>query len=137
MSPADKEIVLEMMKKLWPDESGFKENFEDTIFVYDTPAQAGENGRVGGFISARVRPYVDGAENSPTPHVEGWFVEEDLRKKGVGGELMKAVENWAREQGFKELTSDILADNKVSETAHKALGFKSTELIQYFRKELK
>jgi tetratricopeptide (TPR) repeat protein len=68
--------------------------------------------------------------------LEGWFVEEHARRRGVGAALIRAAESWAREQGCTEFASDALVDNDVSSQAHKALGFKEVEVIRCFMKTL-
>ncbi|RJQ37026.1 GNAT family N-acetyltransferase [Candidatus Parcubacteria bacterium] len=127
---ADKGRVKVLMRALWPDQD-VSSDLDDTIFVWEEP-----DGRLGGFISAAVRPWVEGADAAPCPHIEGWYVEPDLRKRGIGRALVAAVEQWAREQGFQELTSDVEMESAGSLAAHQALGFEPTEQIQYFRKKL-
>jgi aminoglycoside 6'-N-acetyltransferase I len=38
--------------------------------------------------------------------VEGWFVQEEFRNRGVGRELMRSAEDWPRGQGCLEVASD-------------------------------
>jgi GNAT superfamily N-acetyltransferase len=40
--------------------------------------------------------------------VEGWFVREPFRNRGVGRELMRAAEQWARARGCREMASEIV-----------------------------
>lgn len=128
--PEDRDSVLKMMAKLWPDESEF-EFSPGQIFVWER----GEGG-LGGFSEYSVRSFVDGCSIMPCPHVEGWWVDEDLRRQGIGGALIAAIEDWSRAQGFTELGSDTLLENMLSRTVHPRLGFEPTEQIQYFRKRL-
>lgn len=130
-SPADKPALLAMMRELWPDETINDESVYGQIYVYE------EDGSLKGFIQVNVRPFVDGSLiGGPCPHIEGWFVAEPLRRHGIGGDLVRTAEDWARSQGYTEMTSDILLENDVSRSAHKALGYISTEKIEYFRKDL-
>jgi aminoglycoside 6'-N-acetyltransferase I len=131
MEKRDEPEVIKMMYDLWPDDFDGKLIENETVFVYE------HQGKLNAFITIGIRPYVDGADSSPCPHIEGWYVAPDSRRQGVGAELIKAAENWATSQGFTELTSDVLLENTVSLQAHEALGFKPTEKIQYFKKELK
>jgi aminoglycoside 6'-N-acetyltransferase I len=55
--------------------------------------------------------------------VEGWFVQEEFRNRGVGRELMRSAEDCPRDQGCLEMASDALMDNEGSQRAHEALGF--------------
>ena len=56
------------------------------------------------------------------------------RRKGVARQLYDAIGDWARARGCRELASDALLDNEVSQRAHRALGFRETERVVYFTK---
>ena len=49
---------------------------------------------------------------------------------------MRAAEAWARERGYRELSSDALLDNLPSQEAHVALGFGEVERSVKYRKAL-
>jgi aminoglycoside 6'-N-acetyltransferase I len=95
-----------------------------------------EDGAIEGFASVSIRPWVEGVDAMPCPHLEGWFVKAGSRQNGAGRALILAVEQWCRQRGFHILTSDTGLSNDVSLRAHKALGFTPTEQIQYFKKSL-
>jgi len=69
-------------------------------------------------------------------YLEGWYVESEWRRRGVGTALVAAAEAWARAQGCTELASDALPDNDTSAAAHLALGFTETVRIRCFKKQL-
>jgi aminoglycoside 6'-N-acetyltransferase I len=69
-------------------------------------------------------------------YVEGWYVDPDLRGKGVGRTLVSRAEIWAREMGFTELASDAELRNDGSIRAHHALGFHETFRLVHFVKPL-
>ena len=125
---------------LWPDE-------DREILAQDAPGMLGrpdmlvlvgrEGDAVAGFVEAAIRrDYVNGCQTSPVAFVEGIYVRPDYRGRGVARALVVAVEGWAREQGIKELASDVLLDNQQSHAMHQALGFSETERVVYFRKVL-
>jgi len=126
--PEDRAAVLALAEKLWPDEP--IDMGEDYVAVWAA------DGRIGGFVTWAVRPWADACEQAPCPYVEGWYVEEDLRRTGVGAALIAHVEAWARAHGFTELGSDALLENRVSIAAHHRLGFAPVEKLQLFRKRL-
>jgi aminoglycoside 6'-N-acetyltransferase I len=96
-----------------------------------------ENGVLIGFLEVGLRSHADGCNPSrPVGFVEGWFVEEKFRNRGVGRELMRTAEDWARAQGCLEMASDALIDNEPSQRAHEALGFDIVDRCVHFRKEL-
>jgi aminoglycoside 6'-N-acetyltransferase I len=103
-----------------------------TIFIWE----AGD-GTLAGFMEVRLRSHADGCDESrPVGYVEGWFVKEEFRRRGIGGELLKAAEDWAREQGCKEMASDAEIENDVSQRAHEAFGFKAGSRVITYRKDL-
>ena len=94
------------------------------------------NGRLAGFVEIGSRSYAEGCESTPVAYLEGWFVDPDSRRSGVGRQLLEAAEDWARANGFKELASDAELDNDASHRAHRALGFDEVERQVCFRKRL-
>jgi aminoglycoside 6'-N-acetyltransferase I len=68
--------------------------------------------------------------------VEGWFVQELFRNRGIGAELMRSAEDWARAQGCLEMASDAWIDNQGSQRAHEALGFEIVDRCVHVRKAL-
>jgi aminoglycoside 6'-N-acetyltransferase I len=96
-----------------------------------------ENGTLVGFLEAGLRSHADGCDPArPVGFVEGWFVQEKFRNRGVGGSLMRCAEDWARTQGCLEMASDTLIDNEESQSAHKSLGFEVVDRCVNFRKAL-
>src|SRR5579859_1249885 len=90
-----------------------------------------------GFLEASLRSHADGCDlKQPVGYVEGWFVREEDRGKGIGAALMRAAEDWARAEGCIEMASDALIDNSLSEKAHTALGFQIVDRCIRFRKPL-
>ena len=101
------------------------------LMMYD------EQRRPVGFIEGSIRgDYVNGTESSPVGFVEGVYVAPAWRRQGVARQLYAAIGDWARARGCRELASDALIDNETSLRAHRALGFKETERVVYFTKEL-
>jgi aminoglycoside 6'-N-acetyltransferase I len=103
----------------------------EAVFVAET-----DRGRIVGFAEVSRRLYAEGCETSPVAFLEGWYVMPEARRDGVGGALIAAAEGWARDAGCREFASDALADNALSATAHRALGFEEVEVLRCFRKGL-
>lgn len=95
------------------------------------------DGSLAGFAEIGSRAYAEGCETTPVAYLEGWYVDPDVRRTGLGANLIRAVEAWAREQGFSEIASDTELDNVASLQAHTALGFEEVERQICFKKCLR
>ena len=92
---------------------------------------------LAGFLEVDLRSHADGCNPSrPVGYVEGWYVTENYRRKGVGKKLFAAAEDWARNQGCVEIASDTWIDNLVSQRVHEALGYKVVDRCVHYRKTL-
>jgi aminoglycoside 6'-N-acetyltransferase I len=142
---SDAAAVGEMCFALWPDgpaaehqrefeektQSGRSGTLPVAYFV------AADDGALLGFVEVGLRSHAEGCDAERLAgYVEGLFVCEPLRKSGVGAALMSAAENWAREQGCREIASDAHPENHVSLDVHKALGYEEVERSVNFRKAL-
>jgi aminoglycoside 6'-N-acetyltransferase I len=125
---SDRAQVLRWKSEIW---GSADEPPDELVWVWES-----DSGDLGGFVSASIRPWAEGCSSAPVPYVEGWYVVEPLRGRGVGRTLVAAVEVWARSSGFTELGSDAELENEVSLAAHERLGFVPTERVQFFRKTL-
>ena len=92
--------------------------------------------RLGAFLEASIRSHVEDCETDNVGYLEGWFVEFRYRRLGVGRELVRYAENWAREKGCTEMASDAEVDNLISQQAHNNLGYNETSRLVHLRKEL-
>jgi aminoglycoside 6'-N-acetyltransferase I len=140
LESADATEYLRMRHALWPDADVTELAAEIEALLTDPDqvvfvAPRAEGGLYG-FVEAGVRAFANGVDESPCAFVEGWWVDSDARRTGIGRALIGAVENWARERGFSELGSDAELDNEISHRAHQALGFEERERVIYFRKRL-
>ena len=95
------------------------------------------DGKLTGFLEAGLRSYADGCDAShAVGYVEGWYVAEQRRQRGIGAALLRGAEDWARGQGCVEMASDSTIDNAVSQQVHEALGFEVAERSVLYRKTL-
>lgn len=94
------------------------------------------NGHLAGFLEASIRHHVEDCETENVGYLEGWFVDTNYRKQGIGTKLVKAAEDWAREHGCIEMASDAEVGNTISQQAHAQLGYTETSRLVHLRKEL-
>jgi aminoglycoside 6'-N-acetyltransferase I len=149
----DRDEWLRMRRSLWPDCPDEEHDAEIGAFLRvvsepwpsSGPYPGGNaaiflaeraDGRPCGFLEASIRPYAEGAEARPIGYIEGWFVDPDMRRSGVGRALVEAAEDWARAQGCRQMASDAEIDNAVSVEAHAALGYREVGRHVHFAKDL-
>jgi len=94
------------------------------------------DGSLCGFVEIGSRTYAEGCESTPVAFLEGWYVDPDVRRQGIGADLVRAAETWAVENGYSEMASDTELDNDISLRAHLALGYEEVERQICFRKRL-
>lgn len=138
---ADAAEWLRMRATLWPSdghESEIEDYFESggsplltVVFVAESSP-----GALAGFIEIGLRDYAEGCDSSPVPFIEGWYVDAAARQAGVGASLVCAAEEWARENGYREIASDVEIDNDGSVAAHRALGYEEVGRLVCFRRSL-
>ena len=92
---------------------------------------------LAGFLEVDLRSHADGCNPSrPVGYIEGWYVAECHRHKGIGRKLVAAAEEWARGQGCIEMASDTWIDNEVSQRVHEVLGYEVVDRCVHYRKTL-
>jgi aminoglycoside 6'-N-acetyltransferase I len=144
--PPDRDQLSPMRLALWPDLSVAEDIPELDAALSGKPmgtmpliilvAETGD-GELVGFLEAGLRSHADGCDTSvPVGFVEGWFVSELHRRKGVGAKLLAAAEDWARGHGCIEMASDTWLDNDKSQRVHEALGFAVVDRCVHYRKAL-
>jgi aminoglycoside 6'-N-acetyltransferase I len=143
----DQDALAEMQFLLWPDASldELLREVEEAIGGHTLGtlpeillvSESEEDGLLSGFVAVGLRSHAEGCDPThPVGYVEGWFVREAVRGRGIGRALIDAAEAWARGQGCHDMASDAQIDNLPSQHAHRALGFELVERSVHFRKSL-
>ena len=130
--------IARLAVELWPDDSlaywlaefgELLKSDKDAVFVARTA------GKTVGFLHMSLRfDYVEGSSSSPVGYVEGIYVEENARTRGVARSLVAAGERWAKSRGCREIGSDAAADNEASQCFLKKIGFREAARIVAFIK---
>jgi aminoglycoside 6'-N-acetyltransferase I len=129
-----------MRRTLWddcPDDQQVREMGEilasdsEEVFLAELP-----DGGLCGFVGASLRSRADGCNSTPVGSIEGWYADEDVRRRGVGRALVEATEEWARSKGCRQMASDAELWNDVSHRAHGAPSYEETARLVLFEKDL-
>ncbi len=136
----DLDSLARLAVQLWPSHAfeALKQELEGSLgnqntafFLYfdgDLPA---------GFAQCQLRyDYVEGTHSSPVGYLEGVFVPESHRGRGIAAELLSQCESWAIEKGCFEFASDCELANEASYAFHLRHGFREVNRVICFCKKL-
>lgn len=139
VSDAEISLAAVLACRLWPDNS-LGDMERELRLLFEKGAAfflAWEEEKAVGFAQCQLRhDYVEGTEHSPVGYLEGIYVDERFRCRGIGKALLKACEEWAGAMGCKEFASDCELTNTQSQRFHAALGFQEANRIVCFVKQL-
>ena len=130
-----------LRKQLW-EGSTDEEHKAEMLDIYEhTETQLvlvveTEDEKLIGFLEASIRPFVEDCHSDHVGYLEGWFVEPEYRKNGIGRKLVRDAESWARSKGCEEMASDSELGNDLSLKAHLNLGYEETSRLVHLRKDL-
>lgn len=130
-----------MSSELWPKDDpkeirkecrNILSSSKNEVFLCQTDKK-----QVVGFVSVSLRnQYISGASKYPVGYLEGLYVKEEYRKKGVAKELVIKAENWAKKQGCLEMVSDTWDWNIDSQKFHEKLGFIKKDILVHYIKTI-
>jgi aminoglycoside 6'-N-acetyltransferase I len=143
---SDRDQLVRLREALWPKSSAEELTRELTQILEDKApvtmplvilvAEASDR-ILAGFLEIDLRSHADGCNPScPVGYIEGWYVAENFRQRGIARKLLAAAEDWARSQGCVEMASDTWVDNKLSQRVHEALGYEVVDRCVHYRKKL-
>jgi aminoglycoside 6'-N-acetyltransferase I len=129
-------------QRLWPDadETELRGEFRillksnrDTAFICRS-----QSGLAAGFVHISMRSdFVEGTRTTPVGYLEGIYVGPAFRNKGIGKELIRLGEEWARQQGCTEFAGDVELHNRISQRFIEKAGFKEVNRLVCYTKSLR
>ncbi len=152
--PADRPALARLCHALWPEspEEEFSAELEPVLagnppgklpvvyFVAHAAKKSEEDAAAAlvGFVEVGLRSHADAFNPAfPVGYVEGWYVVEEHRRRGIGELLVEDAEDWARAQGCSEMASDAQLHNELSQRVHQSLGYREVERVVLYRKPLR
>ena len=137
----DRDEWLRLRRLLWDHTADSDHLLEMNEIINDPESQlvlvAAEGDRLIGFLEVSIRHFAEDCETDNVGYLEGWYVEPDFRRTGIGRGLVASAEAWARGSGCVEMASDAELGNEESLTAHTQLGYVETSRLIHFRKEIR
>jgi aminoglycoside 6'-N-acetyltransferase I len=141
ISESDLSEWFRLRQELWDatSEGDHKAEMQDILGHPDTQlvlvADAADN-KLSGFLEASIRPFVEDCESDNVGYLEGWYVDVEHRRRGIGRALVQAAEKWARDHGCTEMASDAELGNESSLTSQLKLGYEETSRLVHLKKTL-
>jgi aminoglycoside 6'-N-acetyltransferase I len=141
--PSDRAALARLREALWPESSAEEHSLQlESMLAGDSLATlplvifvaVGSDGSLLGFLEVDLRSHCEGCSPAvPAGYVEGWYVAENHRGRGIGEKFLAAAEEWARRQGCVEMASDARINNELSQRVHESLGFQEVERAVHYR----
>jgi len=142
----DCQQIANLRAALWPEGSAAEHAHDleqilsgewSKIYPYVVFAAEADGGEIIGFADVTLRARADGCDPTrAVGYLEGWYVSDRYRRRGVGAALLAAAEAWVMAQGCSEIASDTWMTNEGSQRAHEALGFEMVDRVVTYRKSL-
>lgn len=133
--------TVRMMLELWPDAIWEDEvNFCQDVLrgnKYHFYLLKDEKRYIGFILLSLRHEYVEGAESSPVAYVEGIYIRDGYKRKGLGYLLIQKAEEWAKIKGCNQLGSDVEIGNDRSIAFHEKMGFNEENRIVCYMKKVK
>jgi GNAT superfamily N-acetyltransferase len=99
-------------------------------------------GDIVGWIYARILAPMDNSHfqllrelAKSRVFIDALGVQRPFQRRGIGAQLVHAVEDWARDKGAEHASLDTYVDSPVSVPFYKALGYYPKSLV--FQKRLR
>ncbi len=132
-----------MAYALWPD-TEYEELLDDFDYIINSDKaecflyyENEASKEYLGFAQASIRSdYVEGSDSSPVVYIEGIYVDDNHRRRGIAQILVDSVEKWGKDMGCSEIGSDCKLDNHISVDFHKGIGFEEANRLVCFIKKI-
>jgi aminoglycoside 6'-N-acetyltransferase I len=139
LQPQDHNEWLRLRRALWPEtsiEEHEREMQEILSYIVKMPVfvAEGQAGSLCGLLEVSIKSDAEGCRTNQIGYLEGWYVDKEWRDKGIGRNLVREAEKWAKQRGITEMASDTTSDYPLSSAAHQRLGYKVVKQYIHFRK---
>lgn len=118
--PAESEAITDRLDRIltWADNAVFVSEADD---------------KLAGWVHVHGRYLI---ESPPFAEIGGLVVDDEYRGQGIGKELMRRVEEWARAAGFAEMRVRSGGSRAGAHRFYERIGYDNFKMQQVFRKRL-
>jgi aminoglycoside 6'-N-acetyltransferase I len=139
--PQDHSEWPRLRRALWPETSIEEHEREMQVILSNIVKMPvfvaeGQAGSLCGLLEVSINSEVEGCRTNQIGYLEGWYVDQEWREKGIGKNLIKEAEKWAKQRGISEMASNTTSDYPLSSAVHQRLGYKVVKQYIHFRKEI-
>jgi [ribosomal protein S18]-alanine N-acetyltransferase len=123
---SDIDLVLELAQKSSEAPRWTRRNYEQVLLDTGAPFLARHGlvavceGKLVGFAVASWLP------QEPAAELEGLFVEQTLRRRGIGASLLRGCMSWAASAGASAIRLEVRASNGGALAVYRGNGFSTT-----------
>jgi ribosomal-protein-alanine N-acetyltransferase len=123
---SDIDLVLELAQKSAEAPRWTRRNYEQVLLDTGAPFLARNGlvavceGKLVGFAVASWLP------QEPAAELEGLFVEQTLRRRGIGASLLRGCMSWAASAGASAIRLEVRASNGGALALYRGYGFSTT-----------
>jgi ribosomal-protein-alanine N-acetyltransferase len=123
---SDIDLVLELAQKSSEAPRWTRRNYEQVLLDTGAPFLARHGlvavceGKLVGFAVASWLP------QEPAAELEGLFVEQTLRRRGIGASLLRGCMSWAASAGASAIRLEVRASNGGALALYRGNGFSTT-----------
>lgn len=132
--------ITQLAHLLWPGADKVALYKEMVHFHADSTSElfiCEADNKLVGFAHVQLRyDYVEGTSSTPVGYLEGIYVSETYRRKGIGKQLVEVCEDWVRFMDATEFASDIEIDNEISARFHEQVGFTEVNRVVCYAKKI-
>lgn len=105
----------------------FKSDYWLCQFIED------HNGEPVGLVELSFRNVADGCLSTPVPYLEGFYIVESERNKGLGTKVIRFLIDWCKDKGYSEFATDTELKNKLAQHFYEKAGFKEVDRIVEYK----
>lgn len=88
---------------------------------------AKENEEIVGYIYCKINTGENGSTNNLEALIDGLYVLEEYRKKGIATALINKAKQWCRNKNVKYIMINVLENNKTALNLYSKLNFNDYE----------
>ncbi|WP_235296540.1 aminoglycoside 6'-N-acetyltransferase [Portibacter marinus] len=135
------EALARLFVEFWPEETDFETEVEAVKSLIKDERQYAllvkKEEEFVGFLHVALRhEYVEGKVTPFVGYIEGIYLRNSSRGRGIGRSLIRKGEEWALANGCTQMGSDTEIENEDSIAFHKHLGYQEKGRFVAFMKDL-